>query len=138
MDELYTCLNCGRRYRADKLADCPGCSHEPGTSQARPLPWSSDQAQSQSQIDNSQYLEALILAQNRTTHAVRALAVFFFTWLKVSIFGALAFFFGMWIDQSFDSAVFGQFLIIVGVLTNVVGFFIALNDGLDELNRSKP
>ena len=28
MTDLYQCPDCGREYRADKLAACPGCQHD--------------------------------------------------------------------------------------------------------------
>ena len=93
---------------------------------------------SQRIVQREATLADLVEAQNRTTHAVRALAEFFFTWLKFSVFGAISYFVGVWIFTSFESNTFGLILMVVGGLTSLIGFFVALNNGLDELDRSKP
>lgn len=80
---------------------------------------------------------ALVRATNRNTHAVRSLAVFFFTWLKVSIFGGALYGAGLWALSALDSNPLGMILIVSGLLTILIGLFLALNNGLDELEKSE-
>jgi hypothetical protein len=89
---------------------------------------------------------ALVAASNRTTHAVRSLALFFFTLLRVNLFGggligiglALSPFNSYLIFQTDRFAMLGPWLVIAGSLISFIGFFVALSRGVRELNLSKP
>lgn len=84
-------------------------------------------------------LTALVAAQNRTTHAVRSLATFFFISILSSVTGygfvsAGAPPFSCAIRQA-DCG--NEGLVIFGWLVIVVGFFVALGVGVSELNKSR-
>lgn len=87
----------------------------------------------------------LLQAQNRTTHAVRSLALFFFTWLRTLIFGGglsavgQGLFSGAFFSTSNSEGMmwFGLALMVLGGLVIFVGFFVALNRGLTELHLSR-
>jgi len=89
---------------------------------------------------------AIVTASNRTTHAVRSLALFFFTLLRVNLLGggligiglALAPINSYLIFQTDRYAMVGPWLVIAGSLTSFIGFFVALSRGVRELNLSKP
>lgn len=152
----FTCENCSTKFSGNSQADCPACAQylasmlmsKRGSSdpldhleelEIREEPKSSKEKVVSPKISTKEAsLADLVAAQNRTTHAVRALAEFFFTWLKFSVFGAIFYFVGAWIFDSFESNAFGVVLIVAGALTTLIGFFVALNSGLDELDRSKP
>ena len=156
MKNQIICKNCSTKFSGASDADCPACAQhfasllmskngnvpldvQSDSFEAKELPIISKSKKTTPKINSENVtLADLLEAQNKTTHAVRALAVFFFTWLKVSIFGAIAYFVGVWIYDSFESAIFGAVLVVAGGLTTFIGFFVALNNGLDELERSKP
>jgi hypothetical protein len=92
----------------------------------------------QQPYSGSASLDDLLEAQDRTTHAVRSLAEFVFTWLKYSLLGSVLLLAGIWISVNFTPSLFGNILVVIGGLVILVGFFVALNRGLDELQRSKP
>ncbi|NDC48202.1 MAG: hypothetical protein EBZ61_03825 [Micrococcales bacterium] len=87
----------------------------------------------------------LLSAQNRTTHAVRSLAIFFFTWLRSLIFGGglsavgQGLFSGAFLSTSNSQEImlFGLGLTVIGGLVVFIGFFVALNRGLRELHLSR-
>lgn len=89
---------------------------------------------------------AIVAASNRTTHAIRSLAIFFFTLLRVNLFGggligiglALSPFNSYFIFQTDRLAMIGPLLIIAGSLISFIGFFVALARGMRELELSKP
>ncbi|MEY3406906.1 MAG: hypothetical protein RLZZ556_978, partial [Actinomycetota bacterium] len=75
MSELYACEYCGRRYRADKIARCPACSEEPKSGS---LLVEKETNQILGVVEQSKVkgeTSDLVEAQNRTTHAIRSVAV---------------------------------------------------------------
>ena len=88
----------------------------------------------------------ILQASNRTTHAVRSLAIFFFTLLRVNLIGgglvgigmALSPFQSFLVFQNDNYAFLGYLLIIAGGLVSFIGFFVALSRGMRELALSKP
>jgi hypothetical protein len=81
--------------------------------------------------DNSKLealLEQSIQAQNRTTHAVRALATYFLTQIAWGIPGGILVGLGF-VNSNFTPIVFGMFLLIVG-------FLHAFARGTSELKKS--
>ena len=82
----------------------------------------------------------LVLAQNRTTHAVRSLAVFFFTSLCTSLlgYGIVGAGSGSPISCAVDHTNCGEpGFVIFGWFVIAVGFFVALGVGVSELNKSR-
>ncbi len=75
-------------------------------------------------------LEDLVAAQNRTTYAVRSLAVFLFVTLCTAPFGYVLV--GAGVDASSDTMVMWGWVIIV------TGFVMGLFGGLGELRLSRP
>jgi len=76
-----------------------------------------------------QATRALVEASDRTTAAVRSIAVYFFTMLTSSLIAGVLVAFG-YSSQS-------PALVIMGSLAALVGFLIALVSGLSELRRSR-
>jgi len=84
--------------------------------------------------------QALVSAQNRTTHAVRSLATFLFisicsTAIGYGLVGASA-------GVTTNCALRGEYCdgggyLIGGWLVIVIGFFVALAVGISELNKSR-
>jgi len=79
----------------------------------------------------------LIAAQNRTTHAVRALAVFFFISLRTGVLGSSLVGLGIFLLPNSSWSGFGVFLILAGWATAFIGFFWAVWAGMGELNKSR-
>jgi predicted secreted protein len=91
MTDLYSCPDCGRHYRADKLSECPGCGTggvetTVPSAQARTRAISSFSSQD---IDEDDDFTFIVAAQDRTTYAIRSLALFLFTTVITSIIGVL-------------------------------------------------
>ena len=84
--------------------------------------------------------QALVSAQNRTTHAVRSLATFLFISICSTVIGyGLV---GASQGETNSCALRGEYcdgsgFLIVGWLVIVVGFFLALGVGISELNKSR-
>jgi Flp pilus assembly protein TadB len=70
-------------------------------------------------------LDDLVRAQNRTTHAIRSLALYFFISLQTSLLGVGII--ALWPD-----------LAVLGAIIIIVGFYAAVWYGRSELNMSKP
>ena len=85
---------------------------------------------------------ALIRAQDRTTYAIRSLALFFFISLQTSLFGGALIGMAVSNNDHYDS--YGQlnagatFFAVLGWLVAFAGFLIATVLGKSELNKSKP
>lgn len=137
MSDLYQCTDCGRRYRADKLNECPGCgvdSNEYANQAANP-------SSSMSAEDQEELLFFLRDAQDRTTHAVRSLAIFLFATVCSSLIGyaLIAFGTGLAVGCNIYNFDCGSGLIMsLGVLVIIGGFIFGVVAGLLEFNKSKP
>jgi len=130
------CPKCGNQYKSDelKLLRCTQCKTW--------LQWAevqSDNSVSEflssegiakielSQLDDA--TRALVAASDRTTAAVRSLAVYFFTLLTFSLIA------GVLVGIGFGSGSPG--LVVAGYLSAFVGFLVALTRGLSELQKSR-
>jgi hypothetical protein len=80
---------------------------------------------------------AIVMASNRTTHALRALAVFFFTSLRTSVIGSSIFGIGLAIGANPNAAGIGIFMAFVGWAVVLIGFIVAVRSGMKELEKSK-
>jgi hypothetical protein len=79
--------------------------------------------------------QELVAAQDRTTRAVRALAVFFFSSLRSGMVGTGLVGLGL---LCFGSAKdFGVILMVAGWLVAFIGFFVAFFRGSEELRKSE-
>lgn len=145
MTELYACPDCGRRYRADKLSVCPGCDVE--TSDLAPqaasrvlLRDSSSRVGLQSE-DETDWL-TLVDAQNRTTYAVRSIALFLLVTSASALVGAA--FYWAYLSALLDCELNSYCIKSLEGWSNVgpsiagVGLLVSLAIGLFELRASKP
>ena len=143
------CTQCSEIYDSETLRTlkCPTCRIWLESLAGR----EGDETNAQfTEVDEAEALDwstlVIVEASNRTTHAVRSLAIFFFTLLRVNLFGGGLVAIGMALSpfQSFivfqsDSYVYlGYALIIAGGLISFIGFFVALARGMRELALSKP
>jgi hypothetical protein len=156
MKKDMTCKNCSTKFSGNSDADCPACAQyyasmlfakrgiaedetDPAPVEIKSLTKSAAKnAAPPKPYAGSASLDDLVKAQDRTTHAVRSLAEFVFSWLKYSLLGSVLLLAGIWISVNFIPSLFGNILVVIGGLVILVGFFVALNRGLDELQRSKP
>jgi hypothetical protein len=137
MTDLYQCPDCGREYRSDKLASCPGCGHDNEAFEHL-------HTESVS-TSGDEYQIELISAANRTTHAVRSLAIFFFVnlfWSSTfTVLCTIAIALPKEINCDFDCAL--QFsglavsLFVIAAITGFVGAFIAFRLAIRELKASR-
>jgi hypothetical protein len=144
MVEFFQCPKCSKEFTSSEVISfgkCPDCKKllryidgpqtvAHGATQINPGQTSSDLP-----------LAILIEAQNRTTFAVRSLALFFFISLQSSILGGALI--GLAINNKSNYDSYGQLsdgataFVGLGCLIVVVGFLIAALVGGSELNKSK-
>jgi hypothetical protein len=88
MTDLYTCPNCSRSYRADKLAECPRCfARGPGVVDEKRVSaknWAGLMNSASSDYSGS---TLIVAAQDRTTHAIRSLAIFVLVSISTALIG---------------------------------------------------
>ena len=152
MTDLYSCPNCRRSYRADKLAECPGCFTEaPIMGEESPVSgsnWGALVSESNWGASNPNTIDSLstrtiVAAQDRTTHAIRSLAVFVLISISTSLIGYLiiAISAGSVLGcSSGDSSCYASSggAIYLGIFVIGGGFITALVLGIRELSLSKP
>jgi hypothetical protein len=86
-------------------------------------------------------LDELIKAQNRTTYAVRSLAVYFFIYLQTALVGGGVISFAINDRSHYDE--YGNlnsgatFFLTLGCLIVIIGFVCAVILGRDQLDKSK-
>ena len=131
MTALFQCPDCGREYRADKLASCPGCGHEAEASTTSRF--------SESRTATTQYDQLTVWAIDRTTHAVRSIAIFLFTMVCTFTFSGVLFVAGLAVRSncSFSDCGDGG-LQNFAVTIAIVGMLAAIGLGIRELIKSQP
>ena len=157
MSEKLKCESCSFSYRADKNERCPYCGWNPkadpdltkgmkGTMPKHESDWSQfappvarkNSSQSSSAQADSVGFAQLIEAQNRTTFAVRSMAIFFFITLCSTLVG---YFFLTWaaaVALKCTSSYCGDgFLSFLGWLVILVGFIWGVISGVSELGKSR-
>lgn len=136
------CPKCDKNYDSDKLRvyKCPECR--------KWLRWDSDVQVAKydpdefvrddlSDLDSA--TKALISATNRTTYAIRSLAIFLFTTLCTSVLGYLLISAGANAALRCDSySDCGSGFVSWGFVIVALGFIIGLLAGINELDKSKP
>jgi hypothetical protein len=164
MNQEFICPNCDNKFKAKSINECPVCAQqnamlltrptvfgirddsepefleqgEPENQQQKKLSSRPDTVIKQESISQRKIVNSdLVEAQNRTTHAIRALAVFFFTSLRTGISGSTVFGLGYLCLTNKDFTGFGVFLMFVGWAIAFFGFFYAVYSGMTELNKSK-
>ena len=149
----YECRNCGSEYsRSDfgswekiKCRKCRNGLHAiiyRGEERVRSVAKPVQSSKTSQQTTNNSGLagfESLVAAQDRTTHAVRALVLFIFISTICSVLGYAII--GAGADQSVSCALSGSTcsntsFTAMGWVIISVGFLSALFTGFSELNRS--
>ena len=166
MRQEFTCPTCGQKFKAETIDECPSCaadstallprrsylgagtesvsdSLEPKKVKAERIEPEARNERPTSDLVSPQHLTTadLISAQNRTTYAIRSLAIFFFTTLCTSLFGyglvgaganaALK-------CSSYYSDCGSTGLVVGGWLIIAIGFLVGVIAGANELGKSKP
>jgi AhpD family alkylhydroperoxidase len=151
MKTEFECPTCGQKFKAETINECPACAahHASLLTRRTYLGAESDpilEAPStkkvrapliQEEPRKEPTMGELIAAQNRTTHAIRALAVFFFISLRTSVVGGSFMGIGFLLLPISTVSGLGLFLIVAGWLTTLIGFFYAVHSGVTELLKSK-
>ena len=128
---MSKCRKCGREYRWDILSNCPGCGSESDNVE--------DAAGSALKSQHSAVDYVTIAAINRTTHAVRALAIFIIFSVTSSCLG-----FGLigvsvsTSAQCYEGSCSSPTFFYAGWLVIAVGLVSALIVSLRELAESRP
>jgi len=140
MNEVQRCPSCDTTYYSDSTPNCPKCGAENSAGKPKAAVSEKSPRKSESSIKLSDDANAIVSAQNRTTHAVRSLATFLFiticsTALGYGLIGAGA-------GVATSCALRGEYCdgggyVIFGWVVIVVGFFAALAVGISELNKSR-
>ena len=144
---MIKCATCGREYNSLRLKKCPACavSNQASTVVAEDVPRAQPQIQHQIPEEEDpiyEFLQELINAQNRTTHAVRALVRFFF--IQLSALTIAGFFYSLANNSVNAYACTTQgtscnpngFFIFLAVAIWIVGIFISSSIGWKELSGS--
>lgn len=129
MSEKLECKRCDLQFDASKVENskCPHCRRllhfvsDPEMDQ-----YSSTSNRFQSRTPKEVSFEDLVRAQNRTTYAVRSLAVYLFITITTGFAGLVLINLGR------------PELVLFGAITLVAGFIWSISAGLTELNKSKP
>jgi hypothetical protein len=133
------CLECGKPFRVDKLANCPSCGvvnvrldkpiqqSQSRISQSLPMSGQTHASPSHSEVDRNTI--EIVAAQNRTTHAVRSLAITFVAAPVISLIIAVAFVFAAKTGNAAIIVLSGIVAVII-----LIGTFVS---ALDELSLSK-
>ena len=129
------CRNCKYKFDFAKFAYCPSCGYEAVPSKNQDTSQPSFLASAASRNVHASYsanntgsdssTSSLLKAQNKTTYAVRSLALYLFITVTTS-------FFGLFVIYVFPQAA------VLGALIIMVGFIVSLSVGISELNKSKP
>jgi uncharacterized Zn finger protein (UPF0148 family) len=159
----YTCKKCAAVFRADRWVDCSNCG-EAVPSEIRSkyekkedekvsrwqelLDVSKNEGSVTSGSNSSREpsreisvdAKAIITSQNRTTYAIRSLAIFLFTTLCTSLFGYGLIGAGTSASLRCDSyySDCGSGFMIWGWVIIAVGFIVGLIVGINELGKSRP
>ncbi|MBU6144216.1 MAG: hypothetical protein KGQ56_01960 [Acidobacteria bacterium] len=146
-NQLITCAECGYMFRAEMNSPCPSCNHSavtPNATLAPAISPSAKQKEMRASIEEREpaTLADLLEAQNKTTAAVRSLAVFFFINLCSTLFGAAMIYFSTTLKPTcnyYTGACSnpGTGVAIFGALVIIVGFAWAVIAGQIELRKSK-
>ena len=134
------CKNCTYKFDMDEFDRCPSCDHQ-GSSSSNRGKTSNPQTtliSASSQVANLANLDDLVAAQNRTTHAVRSLALFLFMSIGAAIPGMFLFSNAMSAKATcgyYCSAADG--MLIFSYFFLGLGFAVALFTGLVTLARSR-
>lgn len=168
MSSKYTCEKCGDKFRADRWTSCYNCGTPvpkkvreafeaddtgwnqfidsvPASASTQKSKTGSNRASDKDSSDIN--IEGLVRAQDRTTHAVRSLAVFFFMNLFwASIAGLLVGLASLipsevncdyWDNCSRNPNGLAIFLNFLAVITALVGIFITTRLSIKELRQSR-
>jgi hypothetical protein len=146
MTDLYQCPDCGRRYRADKLNECPGCgvtsSEGAESSRSTDATGRLDPNVQTAFFIHEDDLDTLVDAQDRTTYAVRALALFFFTTTATSFIGLVIYYLNVRgsLECELDISCLESYSSWsdLGPAVAALGLIAGIVNGISELRASKP
>jgi Flp pilus assembly protein TadB len=144
MKQEFNCQTCGNSFEGETIDDCPACaqhfaslllSKRPSTASSKSLTQLDSDSHgahmsTQNKISTSAgtTMTDLVNAQNRTTAAVRSMAVFFFVNLTSSLIAAVL----IWMGYGLPA----PWMVVTGLVVVIAGFVLALAQGLSELKHS--
>ena len=129
MSEKLECKRCDLKFDASKVENgkCPHCRRLLHfVSDAELDPYSSSSRRLDSRAPREASFDDLVRAQNRTTYAIRSLAVYLFITITTGFSGLVL------INLGRTDAAF------LGAIVIITGFIWSIAAGLTELNKSKP
>jgi hypothetical protein len=138
-----TCPKCGKKYNSNELRvyRCKSCRvWIEFDEQEVPQAVVTDQIALDPLLELDPATKALVLASNRTTYAVRSLAMFLFTTLCTSLvgYGLIGASSGVAAGCDSYSPCGAEAMVIWGWVVISFGFFIGLIAGISELSKSRP
>jgi len=144
MKQEFECPLCGEKFQAETIDECPVCaqqfaslllskrpstvSNSSGTQRDSNSKGARMSEQKKISVIADSTISDLVTAQNRTTAAVRSMAVFFFVNLTSSLIAAVL----IWMGYGLPA----PWMVITGLVVVIVGFVLALAQGLSELKHS--
>ena len=150
MFENYQCPKCKKTFTflEVKNGKCPDCKKWMNYTYSKDS--SDESAEQLSNRHTEEYLRdelenldsstrALVIAANKTTYAIRSLAIFLFTTLCTSVLGYVLISAGASAALRCDSySDCGSGFVIWGFVIVALGFIVGLGAGVNELGKSKP
>lgn len=144
MKEYLDCKNCKLTYDSAEHRQCPNCDSIFTKISTKPQPETLGKNSPNSQTSNvaknsndnvaaSKY-DLIVEAADRTTHAVRAIAIFFFTFLISSAIGGVLIAIAMVVQAAGENA---GILFFAGYVALLAGYVLAMVSGAQELRHSR-
>jgi hypothetical protein len=163
MKQEFVCPSCGQNFKAETIDECPGCAAysaslltrrsylgagtESSSDSPAPKKVKAERIEQQVPKENTTAESTVaqirstadfIEAQDRTTYAIRSLAIFIFTTLCTSLLGYGLIGAGAAAALRCNSYDCSSGFVIWGWVIIAIGFIIGLGVGINELGKSKP
>lgn len=164
MTTQHTCKSCGNQFRADRWRSCYSCGEPTGSAIEVESESESDESTESYLLDSAPKIQTddkpsnsrvsgatttypafdlpqLVRAQNKTTHAVRALAYFFFIQFQTGLAGGTMIWWAIGTPSNYE--MFGtlkswpSFVLLFGFLILLGGMLLSIIMGYRELGKSE-
>lgn len=142
--KLVQCKSCAHQFRIEYLKRCPNCRAKINswdfTKSVEVIPEAPQTSNSQTKTSTTATslksapiatIDPLLLQAQRTTHAVRSIAIFILIQMTSSVVAAIFFGIGFAMGKSEGSAMF-----VLGGLTALIGLFASISAAWREYSES--
>ena len=143
--KMVRCKACAAEFRIEYLKRCPNCRAKINswdfTKSVDVIPESeatpNENKGKSKPVPQPEIFTKALSAEERTTHAVRSIAIFILIQVTASVISAIFAGIGLAIDLSSDgSSGGGAAMYILAVIISVIGLFASLNAAWSEYSKS--